>query len=195
MCKLFDNKRFDETRSHHSVMIQGSGKLPASAVFAGLGQENIACQLDVQPPEYTPWRNFRNLITICNFTLYKKFTSSKPRALPLASACPPDGQAPDSCRIIRQPSRRRSGPAAGISLAYLCPDLAAWLRHFVATSLLPSMRQGVGGLPPLFCPLQFAMPAKGVALNYPLCALGWGRFKLPHRCDNLSHWCRVRNLR
>ena len=32
-----------------------------------------------------------------------------------------------------------SGPAAGISLAYLCPDLAAWLRHFVATSLLPSM--------------------------------------------------------
>lgn len=52
-----------------------------------------------------------------------------------------------------------------------------------------------GGLPPLFCPSQFAMPAKGVTFRYPPFALGWGRFKLPHRCDNLSHWCRVRNLR
>lgn len=30
------------------------------------------------------------------------------------------------------------------------------------------MRQGVGGLPPLFCPSQFAMPAKGVTFRYPL---------------------------
>lgn len=44
------NKRFDETRSHHNVMIQGSGKLPASAVFTGLGQESIACQLAARPP-------------------------------------------------------------------------------------------------------------------------------------------------
>ena len=75
MCKLFDNKRFDETRSHHNVMIQGAGKFPASTVFAGLDQENIACQLDARPPEYAPWRNLRNLITICNFHVIQKVYS------------------------------------------------------------------------------------------------------------------------
>ena len=62
-----------------------------------------------------------------------------------------------------------SGPAAGISLAYLCPDLAAWLR------------QGVGGLPPLFCPSQFAMPAKGVTFRYPF--LPWDGVASSHPTD------------
>lgn len=101
----------------------------------------------------------------------------------------------DDAKVWEIPSKRRfrrtwprkhclpisSGPAAGISLAYLCPDLAAWLRHFVATSLLPSMRQGVGGLPPLFCPSQFAMPAKGVTFRYPL--LPWDGVALSYPTD------------
>ena len=41
------------------------------------------------------------------------------------------------------------------------------LRQIVATSLLPSMRQGGGDLPPPFCPSQFAMPAKGVTFRSP----------------------------
>ena len=44
-------------------------------------------------------------------------------------------------------------------------------------------------------PFAICDARKGGHVSLPPFALGWGRFKLPHRCDNLSHWYRCRTVR